>query len=128
MPRRWANQPARASAAASAATTTRTGSATRRAGHLGAKGFASEHDRQAGTGRKRLKPCLGRRAVVQRPHPTSWRWSYVAFRFGDGASHALIALAVVLHYDLPIWVLAVTTACMNLVGVPATFLWGTVID
>jgi MFS family permease len=60
--------------------------------------------------------------------PTSWRWSYVAFRFGDGASHALIALAVVLHYGLPIWVLAVTTACMNLVGVPATFLWASVID
>lgn len=66
--------------------------------------------------------------MAQRPHPTSWRWSYVAFRFGDGASHALVALAVVLHYGLPIWALAVTTACMNLVGVPATFLWASVID
>lgn len=60
--------------------------------------------------------------------PAPWRWSYVAFRFGDGATNALIALAVVLHYGLPVWVLAVTTACMNLVGVPATFLWGTVMD
>lgn len=63
-----------------------------------------------------------------RPRPTSWRWSYIAFRFGDGATQALIALAVVLHYGLPTWVLAVTTACMNLVGVPSTFLWGTVMD
>lgn len=59
---------------------------------------------------------------------TSWRWSYVAFRLGDGATGALIPLAVVLHYGLPLWVLAVTTACMNLVGVPASFLWGSVID
>ncbi|MEK6975004.1 MAG: MFS transporter [Candidatus Thermoplasmatota archaeon] len=66
--------------------------------------------------------------MAPRPHPTSWRWSYIAFRFGDGATQALIALAVVLHYDLPVWVLAVTTACMNLVGVPATFLWGTIMD
>lgn len=52
----------------------------------------------------------------------------MAFRFGDGATSALIPLAVVLHYGLPLWALAVTTACMNLVGVPASFLWGSVID
>ncbi len=57
-----------------------------------------------------------------------WSWSYVTFRYGDGATQALISLAVVLHYDLPLWALAVTTACMNLVGVPATFLWGAVMD
>lgn len=58
----------------------------------------------------------------------AWRWSYVAFRFGDGATNALIALAVVLHYGLPLWVLALTTTCMNLVAVPATFLWGTLME
>lgn len=66
--------------------------------------------------------------MPQHQPPTSWRWSYVAFRFGDGATSALIPLAVVLHYGLPVWVLAVTTACMNLVGVPATFLWGSIVD
>lgn len=66
--------------------------------------------------------------MTQRPPPAPWRWSYVAFRLGDGASHALIALAVVLHYGLPVWAVAVATTCMNLVGVPATFLWGAVID
>jgi MFS family permease len=60
--------------------------------------------------------------------PLAWRWSYVAFRYADGATSALIPLAVVLHYGLPLWVLAVTTACMNLVGVPATFLWASVVD
>lgn len=63
-----------------------------------------------------------------RPHATAWRWSYVAFRFGDGATNALISLAVVLHYGLPVWVLALTTTCMNLAAVPATFLWGTIMD
>ena len=63
-----------------------------------------------------------------RPAPATWRWSYVAFRFADGATSALVPLAVVLHYGLPLWVLAVTTACMNLVGVPATFLWASVVD
>lgn len=71
-----------------------------------------------------------RRAVdpLQPQAAAPWRWSYVAFRFGDGATNALVALAVVLHYGLPLWALAVTTACMNLVGVPATFLWGAVMD
>ena len=58
----------------------------------------------------------------------AWSWAYVAFRLGDGASSALIALAVVLHYDLPLWALALTTAAMNLAGVPAAFLWGTLVD
>lgn len=57
-----------------------------------------------------------------------WRWSYIAFRFGDGATQALIPLAIILHYGLPIWVLALATACMNLASVPATFLWGAVVD
>lgn len=52
----------------------------------------------------------------------------MAFRLGDGASSALIPLAVVLHYDLPLWGLALTTAAMNLASVPATFLWGTLVD
>lgn len=67
-------------------------------------------------------------APSPRPRPTAWRWSYVAFRFGDGATNALISLAVVLHYGLPLWVLALTTTCMNLVAVPATFLWGTIME
>ncbi|MFA5943394.1 MAG: MFS transporter [Candidatus Thermoplasmatota archaeon] len=58
----------------------------------------------------------------------AWSWAYVAFRFGDGASSALIPLAVVLHYELPLWALALTTAAMNLAGVPAAFLWGTLVD
>jgi MFS family permease len=58
----------------------------------------------------------------------AWSWAYVAFRLGDGASSALIPLAVVLHYDLPLWALALTTAAMNLASVPATFLWGTLVD
>ncbi|MHB1260523.1 MAG: MFS transporter [Thermoplasmatota archaeon] len=71
-----------------------------------------------------------------RPSPTprdravlpAWSWAYVAFRLGDGASSALIPLAVVLHYDLPLWGLALTTAAMNLAGVPAAFFWGTLVD
>ena len=58
----------------------------------------------------------------------SWSWAYVAFRLGDGASSALIPLAVVLHYELPLWALALTTAAMNLAGVPAAFLWGSLVD
>lgn len=58
----------------------------------------------------------------------AWSWAYVAFRLGDGASSALIPLAVVLHYDLPLWALALMTAAMNLAGVPAAFLWGTLVD
>ena len=58
----------------------------------------------------------------------AWSWSYVTFRLGDGASNALIPLAVVLHYHLPLWALALVTAAMNLSGVPAAFLWGTLVD
>ncbi|HJQ93304.1 MAG TPA: MFS transporter, partial [Candidatus Thermoplasmatota archaeon] len=58
----------------------------------------------------------------------AWSWAYVAFRLGDGVSSALVPLAVVLHYDLPLWALALTTAAMNLAGVPAVFLWGTLVD
>lgn len=57
-----------------------------------------------------------------------WSWAYVAFRLGDGASSSLIPLAVVVHYQLPLWALALTTAAMNLAGVPAAFLWGTLVD
>lgn len=47
----------------------------------------------------------------------------MCFRFADGATSSLIPLAVVLHYEMPLWALAVTTAAMNLAGVPAAFLW-----
>ena len=57
-----------------------------------------------------------------------WSWSYVTFRFGDGVSNALIPLAVVLHYQMPLWALALVTAAQNLLGVPATFLWGSLMD
>ncbi len=57
-----------------------------------------------------------------------WSWSYVTFRFADGMSSSLVALAVVLHYHLPLWALALTTAAMNLAGVPASFFWGTLMD
>ncbi len=63
--------------------------------------------------------------AVQLP---SWSWSYVAFRFGDGLSSAVIALTVVLHYDLPLWALALSTAAQNLAAVPATFVWGAIMD
>ena len=64
------------------------------------------------------------------PAPTlpGWSWAYVTFRFGDGASHALISLAIVVHYGLPLWALAATTAAMNLAGVPGTFLWSKAMD
>lgn len=87
-----------------------------------------------------LKPCPrpgtvhGATSLRVQPSPwapqrgTAWRWAYIAFRLGDGATQALLPLAIVLHYGLPIWVLALTTACMNLVSVPATFLWGAVMD
>jgi MFS family permease len=57
-----------------------------------------------------------------------WSWSYVAFRFGDGLSSALIPLAIVLHYGQPVWMLALAMAVQNLAAVPATFLWGTLMD
>ncbi|MCA1810417.1 MAG: MFS transporter [Halobacteriales archaeon] len=57
-----------------------------------------------------------------------WSWSYVTFRFGDGLTSGLITLAVLLHYHLPLWAMALTTAAQNLAGVPATFLWGKLMD
>lgn len=78
-----------------------------------------------------LKRGRGARRVARhrdRMALPAWSWAYVAFRLGDGASSALIPLAVVLHYDLPLWALALTTAVMNLASVPATFLWGTLVD
>ncbi len=58
----------------------------------------------------------------------SWAWSFVAFRFSDGISHALIPLAALLVYDLPLWAVAATSAAMNLVGVPAASFWGRVVE
>ncbi|MCA1819139.1 MAG: hypothetical protein LC620_03665 [Halobacteriales archaeon] len=66
----------------------------------------------------------GRRRV----HLPRWTWSYVTFRFGDGVTSGLIPLAAVLHYREPLWALALLTAVMNLAGVPATFLWGKLMD
>ncbi|HUR60955.1 MAG TPA: MFS transporter [Candidatus Thermoplasmatota archaeon] len=57
-----------------------------------------------------------------------WSWSYVTFRFGDGLTSGLIPLAVLLHYGLPVWAMVLTTAAQNLAGVPATFLWGKLMD
>ena len=57
-----------------------------------------------------------------------WTWSYVTFRFGDGVTSGLIPLAAILHYHQPLWGLALLTATMNLAGVPATFLWGKLMD
>jgi MFS family permease len=57
-----------------------------------------------------------------------WSWSYVTFRFGDGVTSGLVSLAVLLHYGLPLWAMALTTAAQNLAGVPATFLWGKLMD
>ncbi len=54
----------------------------------------------------------------------SWSWAYVLFRFGDGVSHALVPLIPILIYDLPLWTVPATAAAMNLVTVPASFLWG----
>lgn len=65
------------------------------------------------------------RRPVQLP---PWSWSYVTFRFGDGLTSGLIALAVLLHYGLPVWAMALTTAAQNLAGVPAAFLWGKLMD
>ncbi|MEA3191494.1 MAG: hypothetical protein QOD77_2076 [Thermoplasmata archaeon] len=71
-------------------------------------------------------------ARVAEPHGRialpAWTWAYVTFRLGDGLSSALIPLAIVLHYDMPVWVLALTTAAQNLASVPATFLWGALMD
>ncbi len=53
----------------------------------------------------------------------AWHWAYVAFRFADGLSHGLIALAVLDRFHQPIWVVAAVAAAMNLAGVPASFLW-----
>lgn len=61
-------------------------------------------------------------------HLPLWSWSYVTFRFGDGLTSGLIPLAVLLHYGLPVWAMALTTAAQNLAGVPATFLWGKLMD
>jgi MFS family permease len=61
-------------------------------------------------------------------HLPLWSWSYVTFRLGDGLTSALIPLAVVLHYGMPLWALALATAAQNLASVPATFLWGSLMD
>lgn len=58
----------------------------------------------------------------------AWSWAYVTFRLADGASNALIPLAVVVHYGMPLWALALTAAAMNLAGVPAAFLWGSRVE
>ncbi|MES2154116.1 MAG: MFS transporter [bacterium] len=67
--------------------------------------------------------------VPERPvQLPSWSWSYVAFRFGDGLSSAVIPLTVVLHYNMPLWALALATAAQNLAAVPATFVWAAIMD
>lgn len=58
----------------------------------------------------------------------AWSWAYVNFRLGDGLSNLLIPLAVVVRYHEPIWMLGVATAVQNLAGVPATFVWGAIVD
>jgi MFS family permease len=82
----------------------------------------------AGIGRGRRKGGREPRPPRDRAVLPAWTWGYVAFRLGDGASSGLIALAIILHYELPLWALALTTAAMNLAGVPAAFLWGTLVD
>lgn len=76
---------------------------------------------------ERGRPASARdeRRRVQLP---LWSWSYVTFRFGDGLTSGLVSLAVLLHYGLPLWAMALTTAAQNLAGVPATFLWGKLMD
>ncbi|HET6399468.1 MAG TPA: MFS transporter, partial [Candidatus Thermoplasmatota archaeon] len=60
--------------------------------------------------------------------PPLWSWSYVTFRFADGFTNALVSLAVLLHYGLPLWALAVQAACLNLASVPGSFFWGRVME
>lgn len=68
----------------------------------------------------------GRGCVVKhrRKGLPPWVGAYAAFRFGDGLTSSLVPLAIVIHYQLPLWGLALVVATMNLAGVPAAFLWG----
>lgn len=58
----------------------------------------------------------------------NWHWAYLLFRFGDGTSHALIPLVPLLMHDLPIWSVAAVVTAMNLVAVPASYLWGALME
>lgn len=65
---------------------------------------------------------------MARPRLPDWSWAYVTFRIGDGLTNLLVPLAVYKHYHGELWVLAVVAAAMNLVSVPATFLWGAIVE
>lgn len=57
-----------------------------------------------------------------------WHWAYVLFRLADGASHALISLVPLLIHGMPLWTVPATVAAMNVVSVPASFLWGALME
>lgn len=58
----------------------------------------------------------------------TWHWAYVLFRLGDGASQALISLVPLVVHGLPLWSVPATIAAMNVVSVPASFLWGALME
>lgn len=58
----------------------------------------------------------------------AWSAAYALFRLGDGLAAAVVSLAVVFHYGLPLWTLAATVATMNLAAVPASVGWGRLME
>ncbi len=57
-----------------------------------------------------------------------WTRAYTLFRVADGATAALIPLMAVTAYGLPAWGAALVVVAMNLAGVPASYLWGTLME
>ncbi len=57
-----------------------------------------------------------------------WHRAYALFRIADGATAALIPLTAVTSYGLPAWGAAMVVVAMNLAGVPASYMWGTIME
>ncbi len=57
-----------------------------------------------------------------------WHRAYTLFRVADGATAALIPLMAVTAYGLPAWGAAMVVVAMNLAGVPASYMWGTLME
>lgn len=68
------------------------------------------------------------REASREPPLPPWHRAYALFRVADGATSSLIPLLMVVHYGFPAWGVAAAAAVMNLVGVPATYLWGALIE
>lgn len=58
----------------------------------------------------------------------AWHRAFALFRTADGATSAVIPLLAVVVYGYPAWGVALVAAVMNAAGVPASYLWGALME